>query len=216
MENDSQEVQENKHRLFWSVYCLDKGLSLRLGRASTIQDYDITSTPTFNRVDISSFWKTVHYLWVSLARIQGKVYELLYSPVGLSQPESQRVAHARQLASEMQESVMVPFKVCNFTYIAISPDKRYNAYNLFNHIQNLNSEYKNLSELELLYIKCDDVSRLSILTLIYRAIPPPPGSRSTFIADCVETARSALEAHQKSMTMLKESNEGLKCSYMHW
>lgn len=112
MENDSQEVQENKHRLFWSVYCLDKGLSLRLGRASTIQDYDISSTPTFNRADISGFWKTVYYLWIALSRIQGKVYELLYSPAGLSQPEAQRIDHARRLASEMQESVMMPFKVC--------------------------------------------------------------------------------------------------------
>lgn len=111
METDSMAVQENKHRLFWSVYCLDKGLSLRLGRASTIQDYDISLAPTFTRLDISCLWKTVYTLWITLSRIQGKVYELLYSPAGLSQPEAERVAHARSLASEMQESVMEPFKV---------------------------------------------------------------------------------------------------------
>ena len=66
------------------------------------------------------------------------------------------------------------------------------------------------------YIKSDKVSRYSVLTLIYRAIPPPPGSSSAFIPDCIESARAALEAHQVCMNTLKESNEVLKCSYMHW
>ena len=66
------------------------------------------------------------------------------------------------------------------------------------------------------YIKSDKVSRYSVLTLIYRAIPPPPGSSSAFIPDCIDSARAALEAHQVCMTKLKESNEVLKCSYMHW
>jgi hypothetical protein len=113
MEHDTSGEQENKLRLFWSVYCLDKGLSLRLGRASTIQDYDISLTPTFNRIDIAELWKSIYTLWITLARIQGKVYELLYSPAALRQPETERVAHARRLAAEMQESVMVPFKVCH-------------------------------------------------------------------------------------------------------
>lgn len=70
--------------------------------------------------------------------------------------------------------------------------------------------------MEALYIKSDEVSRLSVLTLIYRAIPPPADSPSTFITDCVETAREALECHHVCLTILKESNEVVKCSYMHW
>lgn len=62
----------------------------------------------------------------------------------------------------------------------------------------------------------DSISRFSVLALIYRAIPPPPDSSSTFIPDCIETARAALEMHLDCMTMLKESSEVLKCSYMHW
>ena len=112
MESDSAEVQDNKLRLFWSVYCLDKGLSLRLGRASIIQDYDISSVPTFNQVDLSELWKSIYTLWIVLSRIQGDIYELLYSPRALRQPEAERTAHARRLASEMQEFVMEPFRVC--------------------------------------------------------------------------------------------------------
>lgn len=111
MESDSAEVQDNKLRLFWSVYCLDKGLSLRLGRASTIQDYDISSTPSFSHVDVSELWKSIYTIWIVLSRIQGKIYELLYSPGALRQPEADRTAHARRLASEMQELVMEPFSV---------------------------------------------------------------------------------------------------------
>lgn len=111
MEQDSPGVQDNKHRLFWSVYCLDKGLSLRLGRASIIQDYDISLPATFNRFDIADMWKTVYTLWIAMSRIQGKIYELLYSPAALAQSEIDRVSHARRLATEMQEYVMEPFKV---------------------------------------------------------------------------------------------------------
>ena len=111
MEQDTTRAQEHKLRLFWSVYCLDKGLSLRLGRASAIQDYDVSIAPTFNLDDVPGPWKSIYTLWITLSRIQGKVYEQLYSPAALSQPETERVAHARRLAAEMKESVMDPFKV---------------------------------------------------------------------------------------------------------
>lgn len=67
-----------------------------------------------------------------------------------------------------------------------------------------------------MYIKGDEVTRQSIMTLIYRAIPPPVGSQGTFIHECIETARAALEYHQNCMNMLKESTENIKCSYLHW
>lgn len=211
METDSSSGQENQFRLFWSVYCLDKGLSLRLGRASSIQDYDISLSPSMGRVDIPDLWRTVYTLWITLSRIQGKVYELLFSPAALTQPETERVAHARRLAAEMQDSVMEPFKVPPFL------KSTYSQSLLLTDEQRLNMEFHKLSDIEILYLKSDEVSRLSVLTLIYRAIPSPPTeNRSTFIPDCVQTARAALESHQDCMITLKESNEALKCSYMHW
>jgi len=41
MVKDSPETRGRKINLFWFLYTMDKGLCLRLGRASTIQDYDI-------------------------------------------------------------------------------------------------------------------------------------------------------------------------------
>ncbi|PKX96580.1 putative C6 transcription factor [Aspergillus novofumigatus IBT 16806] len=177
--------------LFLCVYCLDKALSLRLGRASSIQDYDITIPEDLGGHKVDEPWRTVYHLWVKIAEIQGKVYEQLYSPAALSRPERERVLCARQLASQMEVGVMEPFK-------------------------ELARSSRTLSQIEGFVIKSDEVSRLAILTLIYRAIPASGASTSTFVPECIETARAALESHQVCMTILRESNEAMKCSYLHW
>ena len=75
-----------------------------------------------------------------------------------------------------------------------------------------------LSDVDMIYLRSDKVSRLATLTLIYRAIPAPVGSGSSspFIPECIEMARAALEHHQMCMGSLKETHEVIKCSYMHW
>lgn len=75
-----------------------------------------------------------------------------------------------------------------------------------------------LCEVDILYLQCDKVSRLAMLTLIYRAIPAPAGtsSSSTFIPECIETARAALEHHQLCFGSIGENNKILQRSYMHW
>lgn len=112
MEHDTESVRQDKINLFWTIYTVDKALSLRLGRAATIQDYDISvpmSPNVFGKVEP---WNTIYTIWIHFARIQGNVYELLYSPKALSQPEEQRVAQARKLAADLQWTVMEPHKVC--------------------------------------------------------------------------------------------------------
>lgn len=111
MEHDNPSLKEHKNRLFWSIYCIDKALSLRLGRASTIQDYDISLSWSASALPGTDQFGDIYILWIQLARIQGKVYEKLYSPAALCRPENERVGCARQLASDMQWKVMEPFKV---------------------------------------------------------------------------------------------------------
>ena len=93
------------------MYCLNKGLSLRLGQASVIQDYDISLRAETGDLGIKGPWKNVVPLWIRLAMIQGKVYEYLYSPAALCQSDSERVGHAERLADEMRRGVMEPFEV---------------------------------------------------------------------------------------------------------
>lgn len=78
-------------RLFWAVFRIDKGLSLRLGRPSTIQEWDVQmpSNPVACR-------------WAKTADIQGRAYAQLYSISGLSTAHPERAANAAALTSELQ------------------------------------------------------------------------------------------------------------------
>lgn len=65
-------------------------------------------------------------------------------------------------------------------------------------------------------ITSDAVLRLSLLTLVYRAVPHPPGSRTTFRPECIQAARATLERHQRCMTVVAKSKFSLFSIYMHW
>ncbi|KAL4804935.1 hypothetical protein BDV18DRAFT_23166 [Aspergillus unguis] len=191
MENVDAKERHRRMTLFWSIYCMDRALSLRLGRASTIPDYDIDVSTDLEKGIAPGLFEEAHTLWIELARIQGLVYEKLYSPAALRQNEETRVVEARNLAAQMQDRVMQPFKY-------IYP------------------RMKDMNTLETLYIKCDELSRFSVLTLIYRAIPSPAGIPGTFVEECIEAARNALQSHKLCMSSLEEANAATKLSYFHW
>lgn len=92
------------------------------------------------------------------------------------------------------------------------------SYLVLTQLQAITGSDPNIGEVDALYLRTDKVSRLAILTLIYRAIPASnnSGSSSAFIPECIETARAALEHHQGCIGSLKEANELIRCSYMHW
>ncbi|KAH1296496.1 hypothetical protein KXX48_000525 [Aspergillus fumigatus] len=194
-------IETSKPSFAWTLTSNAARLCQNLGyhrsssmrRASSIQDFDIIITipEDLGGPRVDEPWRTMYHLWVKTAEIQGKVYEQLYSPAALSRPERERVFCARQLASEMEVAVMEPFK-------------------------ELERSSRPLSEAEDFLIKSDEVSRLAILTLIYRAVPASGTSTTTFVPECIETARAALESHQACMTRLRESTEAMKCSYLHW
>ncbi|KAL2846076.1 hypothetical protein BJX68DRAFT_129594 [Aspergillus pseudodeflectus] len=191
LEGTSAKEKERRLAVFWSIYCMDRALSLRLGRAPTIPDYDIDLPSNFEPTDVGEPWITAFGLWVQLARIQGLVYEKLYSPAALRQDPKFRMAEARSLAARMQDDVMYPFE---------------KIYPLLN----------NMNRVESIYIQCDEVCRYSTLTLIYRAIPPQAGATGTFINECIQSARNALQSHKSCMAVLKEATPATKLSYLHW
>lgn len=111
MEHDTPTIQNKKQLLFWAVYTLLNMMSLRLGRACPIQNYDINLPSPQDFSGIRKPWGSVWIWWTQSAIIQGKVYQYLYSPEALQQPESHRIAHAQRLAAEMKSNVMEPFEV---------------------------------------------------------------------------------------------------------
>ncbi|KAJ5280356.1 hypothetical protein N7478_005728 [Penicillium angulare] len=191
MEHDTPAVRKQKQRIFWSLYTLLNLMALRLGRASPMEDYDIGLPPPSETFDDGTIWGKVCALWTTQATLQSKVYTLLYSPAALNQPESQRVSHARRLAAEMNTEIIEPF-------------------------ESIMSTRLDLNDMDIVYLQTDKVSRLAILTLIYRAIPAESGSSGTFIPECIETARASLQCHQGCVGSLQEASEVIRCSYMHW
>lgn len=84
----------------------EKMLSLRLGRSSTFRDQDITlPRPGTDRHPGGSFLAELAPGWVSIASIQGRIYDDIYSPGALMQPPHVRKSRALALAEEL-ESVM--------------------------------------------------------------------------------------------------------------
>lgn len=98
---DSSDDAKFKRFLFWTNYFLDKSLSLRLGRASTTPDWDITmrrpATGGPHKEPVFAYF----VLWIESARCQGNLYQLLYSPEAVAQPEHVRQSRAQLLVDNL-------------------------------------------------------------------------------------------------------------------
>lgn len=94
---------------------LDKMLSLRLNRPSVIQDRDITIRFEKFEADDYDGLAPIISKWVQMLSLQGKVYDLLYSPGALRQRETQRESQARALAADVQRvfDSKSPAEVCS-------------------------------------------------------------------------------------------------------
>ncbi|RWA13310.1 hypothetical protein EKO27_g1759 [Xylaria grammica] len=85
MTDDMPQTKADKSLLFWCTYMLDKALSLRLGRASVLQDYDISLPHVTPDAKAAYPGKEVITLWIQHAR-----------------PEALRTEQVNVLAAEQQ------------------------------------------------------------------------------------------------------------------
>ena len=53
------------------------------------------------------------------------------------------------------------------------------------------------------YFKIELVKQLSLLTLILRAVPAPPGAGTSITDECAAAARATLNMHQNSMAAIE-------------
>ncbi|KAJ4298382.1 hypothetical protein N0V88_003412 [Collariella sp. IMI 366227] len=182
---------EPKAVLFWSSYLLDKALSIRSGRAPVIQDYDITVPRRLgDETDVSdTSWRVILNQWVSYADFLGRAYEQLYSPAALARPQEQRAESARQLVQTMLNLAKEQEPLIQHTREKVRGTK-------FDDNTPFPVDMSILG---------DELMNWAALTLVYRAIPSPPGSPSTFNAECIHAARKAFACHQEYMEMAGDS-----------
>ncbi|KAF2676907.1 hypothetical protein K458DRAFT_424397 [Lentithecium fluviatile CBS 122367] len=112
MKDDTEDERMAKIHIFWHIYLMDKTLSLRLGRASIIQDWDM-SLP-YPQLDTKhmplaspmpgSLGTEMLLFWIKVAQIQGKVYEKLFSPAAFLKPPEERAQIATQLVEALNHT----------------------------------------------------------------------------------------------------------------
>ncbi|KAG7038782.1 fungal specific transcription factor domain-containing protein [Colletotrichum scovillei] len=102
LNNGRNEDDRLRKFLFWSNYFIDKSLSLRLGRASTIPEWTITVTRPSIMDSHPEPALAYFVLWVEAARCQGKIYELLYSPDSVRQRDEERRSRVQSLISDLE------------------------------------------------------------------------------------------------------------------
>jgi hypothetical protein len=193
--NDAPLIRKQKSWVFWSLYSVEKGMSLRLGRSSSVLDYDITLPLPEPDGDENTPYYTCTIRWIKLSSIQGRVYKMLYSPAALSGPQASRTAWAQSLAAETKSLFNggVEHKVSHLPQIL----GQYSAETNSQGQAHTNSQWKTASghQVELVFYS-EEVLYFSTLTLILKALPPDDGSSTNFAAECIDTARIGLERHQ--------------------
>lgn len=198
-------LNDKKGILFWFSYMLDRGLALRLGRAPIIQDFDVTLPRVIGRVNATEMWKEILKLWIAHADVQGRIYEMLYSPSSLGRPAAARIEAARGLAAELK-AIAEQARVVRVSEPRNSGGSGVGGW----------AEVRKAAVNEMV-MKSDQVSFLSSLTLVYRALPPGGAGDGggTFTAECIETARMAMQTHEECMRLMG-SNLWVAASYIHW
>ncbi|ENH64121.1 Putative transcriptional regulatory protein C11D3.07c [Fusarium oxysporum f. sp. cubense race 1] len=195
-DTDNSDDAKFRKFLFWTNYFLDKSLCLRLGRASTIPDWDITT----HRPAISDPHQepvmAYFVLWIEAARCQGNIYELLYCPEAITQLEHVRHTRVQLLVNDLhmlEQATQETHK----KWIQISRD----------------NAGKDLMDF---FAVSDDILRLSLLTLVYRAAPQQTGALTTFSPSCVEAARATLHRHHDCLEIIERSSQDFFPTYVHW
>ena len=96
---------EERHRqfcLFWSIYCLERSVALRLARPSAICDQHVTIPKPDAYPPVKGLISSRQSLvdGVVMARIYGRAYDDLFSPSALELPAAHRTTRGQAIAAE--------------------------------------------------------------------------------------------------------------------
>ena len=178
--------------LFWLIYYFDKCLSLRLGRSSNIQDFDVTVS--YPKEPAETQYRSWH-LWfttlIDIAAAHGLIYEHLFSPRSMNYTPKQRSQRVLELAIRLDDIASGNAGIVDATIYR----RQYMLY---------------LVESNAVVIGC-------LRTLIYRAAPPSD-ERADFDVDprCLLAARSTLHHHQDVIDHVRDKEDGTPNDYASW
>ncbi|KAF5011950.1 hypothetical protein FDECE_1956 [Fusarium decemcellulare] len=193
--DEGSDIPNKNGLLFWVIYFLEKSLSVRLGRSSTIPPYDIT-VPFPGGDDPLPSWMTYFRLQVNQATLAGAVYDGLYCAQALRLTDGVRRQRVDNLSQQLS-GIWEEARVLNQTLLDRETDQ-------------------DTRELLTLLWSSDDVTYLSVSALIHRAVPSQTSTTTIFTDECIASARAALEAHNKCAQILEKGRPTLLSTYLSW
>ncbi|KAM0413028.1 hypothetical protein ACHAPD_008096 [Fusarium lateritium] len=193
---ETREEKQRRGKIVCWIHMLDKMLSMRLSRPSLIRVGEITLN--FEALEYTGNDDLPPMLskWTNFCDLQARVYDDLYSPRALMQPDDERESRSRNLAADLKR-----------------------LYHGRNAAEDRFIETSRISvgeTLTNLFQRADKIAYLSMLCLVYRAIKPKPTTPSAFCDECLEVAKEALDEHRICLSILRDAESGLLEHYVHW
>ncbi|KAL3464789.1 fungal-specific transcription factor domain-containing protein [Aspergillus heterothallicus] len=187
--SDPSPVADAKRHAFWSLYTIDKNISLNIGVTSHFQDHDIDTELYSPSLDYRQrSWDLIHLITVEFAAIQGKVYDQLYSIGASRAPEEERLARIQSLSVDL---LAVRNKL-----LQIDVSKGLYADSLHG------------------MTACADFIAYSVLTVIYRAQTRARDAMAVS-SQCYEAASMALHSHLKCFTYFRDRQAHKQAEYVN-
>lgn len=118
--NDKSAIAESKRHAFWSLYTIDKNVSLNMGLTSHFPDHDIDADVITPSDDPRCRpWDLMSLVIVEFASIQGRVYDELYSAAASKASDEQRWAAIDKLSSDLITVRDKLLAVCSFFHASL-------------------------------------------------------------------------------------------------
>lgn len=192
--------------VFWMIYTFDHALSLNLGQACNMPDFDLTvSMPA--SLDVADPLGTQLWIWVRISHVQGKVYEQLYSANAQKEDLTIRSRRAQDLASELSQ-LQTSFKVSSPPEPGFVTDRTQPI-----HVEQFPDQYQQAA------MRTVQFMFYSTLTLIYKVLPSESTSTPKplkFIEKCTEAARTTLISLNEAWGDLKDEYEDYLMIFINW
>lgn len=187
------EESHKRRLLFWHVYISELGLTLRLGRAAVIQEFDV-DVPQLN---ISpdprqAVWDESLRSFTRFSCIQSRIYCKIYSPgaiATLAAKPAKRPARVAKFAAELGEWYME-----------------------WNQINSADAYYPMVHQHTFMAV---EVIYYSVLTLLHRG-STDSNSPSDISPECFAAARQGLQTHLRIFPAVLAQGPGTVSYYGVW
>jgi hypothetical protein len=187
-----------KRRLFWFLYCVERSMALNLGRSSSVQDHDIqTDRPKFPEELGESVWGFLFNSWFDFAKLQGDIYDQLYSARAQRESAEVKAELARHLATRLHKIQQV-FRIGD-DQLGEEPF----------------SDFIKEGLLSISVVQC------STMCLVYRMLPATSSNDGPVhpLKSCdeaLEAARKALNIHNEAWNILHRRSKDEWRMFLHW